>query len=178
MLKHSIGATKDRFSDEHNDCSVVALANVMGIPYTESHERLRMKGRRRRHGTRFSIAVEALRQLKSEGKVTEIVERGDIVARYQSNMQFYSRLHFPTVAEYLRRLPKTGRFYLACTTHAFAYVDGVLYDNIEGGKMRARMKRAIEVRLPEIKTGERVSDLSKADIAAMWERLNKLEGKS
>jgi hypothetical protein len=89
-------------------------------------------------------------------------------------MTFFSRKDFPTVAEYLRRLPEQGRFYLASTTHAFAYVDGVLYDNIKGGKMRARMARAVEVKqaMPLVKEG-----LTQSDVVKMWERLNKLEGK-
>jgi len=42
-------------------------------------------------------------------------------------------------------LPKKGRFYLCCTTHAFAVVDGVVYDNLYRPKSRARMAHAFEI---------------------------------
>lgn len=147
---------------EDNDCAVVAVANVLDIPYAEAHALLKQKGRRNRCGTRVSITLAAL-----NSKAT-IKQRG-IPINFSAS--FRRRANIPTVAQFLRALPKSGRFLLASTTHAFAYVDGVLKDNIEGGKMRARMARCYEV---EIKM-EPKPEIAQADINAMWERLNKIE---
>jgi hypothetical protein len=151
---------------EHNDCAVVATANVLDIPYSEAHALLRKHGRRNRRGTKWNITKKAL-----ESRVT-IKEH--IIGVPMSNMGFFraTRRQYPTVAQYLHKLPKTGNFLLASTTHAFAYVNGELRDNIEGGKMRARMARCVEV-ITE-KPVETKTELAQTDINAMWERLNKI----
>ena len=155
---------------EHNDCAVVATANVLDVPYIEAHALLGRHGRRNRCGTKALVAKAAL---ETRAKVVE-----HVIGSPLNNMSFFrvSRASLPTVAQYLRRLPKTGRYFLCSTTHAFAYVDGVLRDNIEGGKMRARMARCYEVILPQPVEAPK-QELAQSDISAMWERLNRLEGK-
>lgn len=167
MLKNSDIVKAPERMLEHNDCAVVATANVLDIPYSEAHALLRKHGRRNRKGTKWSITKKAL-----ESRVT-IKEH--VIYEPKSNMAFFRviRRNLPTVAQYLRNLPKTGNFLLASTTHAFAYVNGELRDNIEGGKMRARMARCVEV-ITE-KPVEAKTELAQTDINAMWERLNKIK---
>ena len=133
MFKTSAGATKDRIPGETNDCGVIALANATGLPYADIHSRLKAKGRRTRRGTKLPMIDAVLADLKAEG----------IVSEYKS---IFTNSHMrPTVSHFLYRLPRAGRFFLCCTTHAFAYTDGILYDNIEGSKTRARMRVALQV---------------------------------
>ena len=132
--------TDSKRTGEHNDCTVVAAANTLGIPYAEAHDLMRKNGRRNRCGTKVCVIRRAL---ESRAKVTE-----HIISTPMSKSYFGfepRRKAFPTVAQFLRKLPKTGRYYLCSTNHAFAYVDGKLLDNIDGGKMRARMSRCFEV---------------------------------
>jgi hypothetical protein len=168
MLKHSLGATKDRPTGEDNDCAVIALANAAGIPYAEAHQRLAAQGRRPRHGTKTSASSRALHQLVSDGKLAKVTEQ--VIGVPMSMLSRGYRLGYPTVAQFLRSLPKQGSYFLSCTTHAFAYVDGVLYDNIDGGKMRARMKRCFK--LDKLNNSQQ---LTQADISELWERLNKIK---
>lgn len=150
---------------EHNDCAVVATANVLDIPYPEAHALLKRHGRRNRKGTKWSITKQAV---ESRTKVLE-----HVISVLMSNMGYFraSRRQYPTVAQYLNKLPKKGRYLLASTTHAFAFVDGELRDNIDGGKMRARMARCLEVIIPE----PAKTELTQSDITEMWERLNKIK---
>jgi hypothetical protein len=122
---------------EHNDCAVVATANVLDIPYAEAHALLHRYGRRNRCGTKVRTTKAAL---ESRAKVVE-----HVIGTPMGNMSFFRSRSYPTVAQFLRKLPKTGRYLLCSTTHGFAYVDGKLLDNIYGGKMRARMARCFEV---------------------------------
>ncbi|VVB52094.1 Uncharacterised protein [uncultured archaeon] len=151
-------------SRENNDCAVVATAVVLNITYEDAHTLLRKNGRRTRCGTRVSISRAAL---ESRAKVIEHA--------IGSPMSFFSHPNRPTAAQYLRKLPKTGRYWLASTTHAFAYVDGELRDNITGGKMRARMHRCFEIVLPDaaVKPAP-VSEFAPGEIAALMARLDKL----
>jgi hypothetical protein len=132
--------TDPKRTGEHNDCAVVATANVLGIPYAEAHALLHRYGRRNRCGTRLRITRAAL---ESRAKVIERVISTPMSKSYFGFAP--RRAAYPTVAQFLRKLPKTGRYFLCSTTHAFAYVDGKLLDNIDGGKMRARMNRCFEV---------------------------------
>jgi hypothetical protein len=164
MLKNSDIVKAPERMLEHNDCAVVATANVLDIPYSEAHALLRKHGRRNRKGTKWSITKKAL---ESRASIRE-----HLISVPMSNMGYFraTRRQYPTVAQYLHKLPKIGNFLLASTTHAFAYVDGELRDNIEGGKMRARMAKCLEVIKPEpVK-----ADLTQSEISEMWERLNKI----
>lgn len=139
-FKTSIGATAQRIAGETNDCAVVGLANATGMSYKEIHERLRLKGRRFRRGTKVHMVSAVLADLKAEGIVTEFKS-----VLSQGGMAYVLRSQRQTVAGFIRTLPRTGRFFLCCTTHAFAYVNGEMFDNIEGGKQRARMQIALQV---------------------------------
>ena len=131
---------------ERNDCAVIATANVLDIPYREAHALLAKHGRRRRCGTKLRITVAVLKERavtykENEGlyAMSNTYLPGTFVINHRAPQ--------PTVAQFLRRLPKTGRFFLTCTTHAFAYVNGQLLDNIYGSKMRARMRYCAEIGL-------------------------------
>jgi hypothetical protein len=175
---------------ETRDCTVVALAHVLGVPYSEAHKIMAAAGRRPRKGmTHFAIEA-VLNSLKQNGVVADIIGKpftstrptiitGSAVHAYRMYGR-RPRRQGTTVAQALCSLPRTGRFYLACTTHAFAYVDGKLLDNLNKSKMRALMSSCWQIipaatvtAKPEVKP-----ELLQADINAMWERLNKLEGKS
>ena len=188
-MRHEFGATSDSPRHEHNDCAVIALANVTGLSYFECHARLQLEGRRTGHSTKFSMSVCALNKLKTDGVLSEIgkINTFGIHIATRSKTQIDSFLkscggaqlsdfsfksYKPTVAQFLRTLPTTGRFYLASSTHAFAYVNGVLMDNIDGGKMRARMARCVEVKL-----AENVKTITNQDMKELWARLDKLESK-
>lgn len=148
--------------NEHNDCAVISAANVLGISYDESHGLHAYHGRRRRCGTRLSISRKVL---SAKAQIIEhpIVRCDRLGYRYG--------LQTPTVAQFIRTLDKSKRYWLVCTGHAFAYVNGQLLDNIMGSRMRARMKYCFEIVLPVADT------MTQADINAMWARLDALEGK-
>ena len=128
---------------EHNDCGVVASANVLNITYAEAHALLRKHGRRNRCGTKITTIRKAL-AAASLSMVERIIGSPII-----SSVVYFRRsaCSMPTVAQYLRTLPKKGRFFLTSTTHGFAYINGEVMDNIPGSRMRARMHYCFEVTL-------------------------------
>jgi hypothetical protein len=139
-FKTSVGVAKDKILGETNDCGVIGLANATGLSYVDIHSRLRAKGRRNRRGTKVHMVSAVLADLKAEGIVTEF--KSVLIG---SGVSYMLRAQRQTVAGFLRTLPRTGRFFLCCTTHAFAYVNGEMFDNIQGGKQRARMQVALQV---------------------------------
>jgi len=195
--------------NETNDCAVVAFAHSTGIPYDQAHRLLASAGRRPRCGTRTSMMTSALNAGVRMGLFT--FKHMDVPSSFKPVVSTsvwgvrhvgYRRSGGRTVADFVRSLPKKGRFYLCCTTHAFAVVDGVVYDNLHRPKSRARMVHAFEITtvanaapLPQISqhppqhalapvvkpytpTQTPAEKLSQQDISELWQRLNKLEGRS
>ena len=134
MFKTSLGVTNDRVPGETNDCAVIALANVTGLPYTDIHSRLKSKGRRFRRGTKIPMIASVLDDLKAEGVISE----------YKSVFT-NERMRPPTVQQFVNSVSNTGRYFLCSTTHSLALVDGTVYDNAQRTRARARMRVAVKV---------------------------------
>ncbi|SRR5216683_777123 len=175
------------FPLETNDCTVVALAHAACISYEKAHEFARQAGRKSRRGMKRDDIRTMLRNLDISGKATTreiriaqptrpstyLMSRGAVCYRRP-------RREGISVASFIRTLPKKGRFYLGCTTHAFAYVDGVVMDNLERPKSRATMYLAYEVIPAGIKVESKSAPtpvITQEQINELWERMNKLEGK-
>lgn len=149
---------------ETNDCAVHALSSAASISYNEAHDVLARHGRRFRRGTKTSTLKDALDTLVIYGKI-----------KSASATVFPLGLR-PTVAQLIRKLPRTERFLICAAGHAFAYVDGEIRDNLSRSLMRGRVWVSVAVKLPEPKAQPK-ADLSQADISAMWERLKRIEGR-
>ena len=149
---------------EHNDCAVVAHAHITGCSYEEAHRDLLRAGRRPRRGTYGTASRTALAASFHVACVK------DVAVRVDYNNAFFSKSY--TVAEMLRLLPKEGRYWMAAGHHAFAYINGKVYDNRGKACMRARMKFCFQV---ELKQFAPAPSLEQTDINAMWERLNKIK---
>ena len=168
--------------NETNDCTVVALANAAGISYAKAHELAAWVGRRNRCGMKKDAIKRMLRNLDINGlgTIKEVfVEAPLHVSRRLGGFSFRTRTRRVgiSVASFLYTLPKKGRFYLGCTTHAFAYVNGTVVDNLPRPKSRAIMLFAYEI-IPTVKVEQpSVPQISQEQINELWERLNKLGGK-
>jgi hypothetical protein len=173
---------------ETNDCTVVAMAHAAGITYAEAHCWAKGAGRKNRGGMRnYEIACMMRRYEASGAAKIQVVPfepptRPSIVktATYSPLNGMWSRFRRPrrtgtTVAQFIRTLPKKGRFYVACTSHAFAVVGGVLMDNNYRPKMRALMSLCYEIIPTQPKVAPVSSTLTQDDINAMMARLDKIE---
>jgi hypothetical protein len=188
MITHKSTAGREQtHPNETNDCTVIALANVLGCPYAEAHEIMRKAGRRPRKGVQNYVIHSMLTRLRDDKRIQEFLTKTfssarpnpstlapNVVRGYHMYGRRPRRIG-TTVAQFVRTLPRTGRFYLTCTTHAFAYVNGKLLDNNTSAKARALMCSCWEVKLPEAKPVVNQPELTQADINAMWERLNKIK---
>lgn len=128
---------------ERNSCTVYAVAVVLCVDYDEAHALLKAHGREDRRGA--SIWLEK-RALDTRGIVREIPIPAPPLPhkRRYGLYSFDKRDRYPTVAQFLRQLPRRGRFLLSAGHHSFAFVHGVLYDNNPRPKTRARIYSAIE----------------------------------
>lgn len=172
-------------SGEHNDCAVVAHANVCAVQYKEAHATLAACGRRPRRGTDVSATVQAFESAKRRGQIAKWIEHVICAVIPPTGMTYSTRRYIrPTVAQYIRKLPKQGRYMLMAGHHAFSYIDGVLCDNLSQSKMRARMVRCFEITLPApvvpviAKFDAEKEQPTQAEINELWARLDKLEGKA
>lgn len=147
------GKTAEGFSHETNDCTVRALANSTGLSYKESHRLTAIAGRKPHHGMDKTKLDKLMVELAKGGRYTvnellvpqATVVPGRFVSRGYGSIRRVRRQRVGgiSVNEFLWRLPKTGTFYLCCTTHAFAVVDGVLRDPRQ--LSRAKMASAWQI---------------------------------
>lgn len=106
------------FMGETNDCVVRAYSTVKQIPYSEAHRLFSQAGRK--HGQGCAPYICAI-----------------VLGSWTPTNQ--------TVATFIARFPR-GRFWVCTKSHAFAIIDGVVFDDriIHGNKKLFRYK---EIRL-------------------------------
>lgn len=117
----SQGAT---FEGETNDCTVRALANARGMPYTEARSVLAKHGRRRGRGAVSKVWHPAYTEC---GMVLQGVYGSTSRARFMGNMLNVTPGPGVTLASIMPRL-SSGRYIVMITGHAVAVVDGQLID--------------------------------------------------
>jgi len=173
--------------NETNDCTVIALAHVLGCPYADAHEICSESGRKPRHGLCNYQISAMLRALVKMNRITSFETKNfehwvdslnqtvEVRSRYGYVFHRRPRRRGTTVGQFVRTLPVKGSFYLTSTGHAFAYVDGKLLDNMYKSKMRALMTSCWEVKLPE---AEPKSPITQEQINELWARLDRIEGKA
>jgi hypothetical protein len=93
---------------EHRDCTIRALAASAGIPYEYAHKIGREAGRKNGHGF---CPKKLLKYAKKEYGITYKKKR-------------YKNV---TIQRFIKENP-TGRYYVATNKHAFAIINGTIYD--------------------------------------------------
>lgn len=115
---------------ERNDCTVRAIAVAGKLPWSYVNDRLIKAGiRRPRKGASLSRAVDHITRF-APGVTARVVLGGE------SGLEaWYNKRARVSLNRFLAAHPK-GRFVVAYYGHAFAIVDGVVYDNVSIGKSR------------------------------------------
>ena len=122
------GAKDAGFETETNDCFVHAIKHVAGVPYRDAHAYVTKRyGRKPRKATYNVVNITA-----------EIATRMELVYGYRVIPQIlptkyvmrrgYQRRQMPTMAGTIDRMRK-GRYIVWSRNHAWAVIDGVVYDN-------------------------------------------------
>ena len=128
--KEWIGMDREAYEyDEHNDCSVVALAIAAGWDYIDAHGAMWKAGRRRHKGATIRQSIQALEQAKVKHTVldTNIMER----------MTKQAGLKTMTVNQFAKINNMKGTSYqIMIRGHIFAMIDGVVHDFENSGKHR------------------------------------------
>jgi len=158
---------------ERRDCVVCALSNATGIGYVKAHDMLKQNGRRDRRGTRTYITTATIEQgarlnLWSFRRVD--VNKREPTKSEAFSYRFYGRRvnTRPTVASFIRSLPRTGRFIMAAAAHAFCYIDGKIVDSNSTPVVRGRVLWCYEI-IPT--QTEPKHNLTQAQINELWEIL-------
>lgn len=112
--------------NETNDCSVKAVALVIGKPYDEVYKKFTEEGRKPRHGTHFSITHRVLDHFGF--KEVRIDQRG-ILSQYPSpHCKVLKGLTSHHPARF-NSVWKNGKKYLMRTnSHLLAIIDGTTHD--------------------------------------------------
>lgn len=116
--------TKDESSNEHNDCSVRALANCTGISYSESHAIHKNYGRKTRKGTNWIPLLNSYQKVHLRIKGIYGSSYLSSLASRTTGLQTNSGM---TVKSFLKNHPK-GKYVVIIARHAFAVVDGGIID--------------------------------------------------
>jgi len=102
------GASKDRIIDTNN-CTVMAIAVALRLPYKKAHDYARQAGRKDNEGFWTHKIVETL--IKTEGyQIQYILPKKGLTIRAM-------------LMDYYR-----GRYIAVTRDHAFAVVNGTIYD--------------------------------------------------
>jgi len=103
-----------KFAKDTNSCTVVALACVTGNTWSECNQYLSKYGRRYRKGMTRQMQENAFKGF------TKFVVKN-------SPYTYKNRI---TIGQFIKKHP-IGKFYCCVRGHAFAIIDGVLYDHSE-----------------------------------------------
>ncbi len=96
--------------NEHNDCTVVAFAEVFNTSYEKAHKHLKLHcGRVNRKGIVSRTALP------------------DSLKNTRHKVGDYSKTNRITISKFIEKHP-IGRYYVVVRGHAIAIVDGVVYD--------------------------------------------------
>lgn len=118
---------------ERADCSVVAWSIARNITYATAHAMFEAAGRKRKHGT-FLPTTAAVHGWDGHWVESHRAgKRGPLGTSDGSG-----RWLRPTLAQFLREHPR-GRYVIHVRRHAFAVVDGVVFDYKLG--LRRRIER-------------------------------------
>lgn len=127
-----------RAQNETNDCTVLAVASATGLDYLTSHTLAAQAGRQPRRG------FHSHRILKEAVRCGWINGYSEVSTYHVQNAPKHGTYHssspYPTLAQVLPLLSK-GRYVLETQSHAFAVVDGVIYDNRVTTYTRGRYER-------------------------------------
>ena len=126
----------DGFATESNDCFVKAVQAVTGVPYRDAHQfvatRFARKVGRATHNVVKTMAeidarkeyVYGFRAFQQPAAVVSGLRRSRFGYRFVPR--------YATLASFART-HRTGRWLLWSNSHAFAIVDGTVYDNGAAG---------------------------------------------
>jgi hypothetical protein len=137
IKSESTGA--QRYDNESNDCTVRALANVLGAPYKLAHRIMAAAGRKQNHGMRFDDWHPVYTRLGLRLVSLHGTTKG---ARYASYKLGIRPAAGTTLANLLPSLQK-GRYLLKYSGHVFAVIDGKVLDygdNPAGTRIQAVYK--------------------------------------
>lgn len=124
------------FANEHNDCSVRALANCTGISYSESHAVHKNYGRINRKGTNWIPLLNSYQKIHLRIKGIYGSSYMSSLASRTTGLQTSSGM---TVKSFLKKHPK-GKYVVLIARHAFAVVDGGI---IDGNLVNANSRVAV-----------------------------------
>ena len=115
---------------DNNDCHVRAISLAAGISYEESHRLHEEAGRASGEGTHYAtsrkvISALGLKEVKYEN------------CKYPPTLKGRSYV-YPTVKQFIWDHPK-GTYLVHRRGHAFAIIDGVVHDWMQGTGPRSRV---------------------------------------
>jgi hypothetical protein len=97
-----------------NNCTICALSTAVGIPYNEAFAIGQKAGRKTGKGFNTKKLMETARKM---GVVYRKIKCGSI-----------------TIQKFIKKYPE-GRYIVRISRHAFAIIDGTIYDHQENGAM-------------------------------------------
>lgn len=134
--------TEPGFEHETNDCMVTAIQAVTGVPYRDAHEFLRVRFHRKdRKGvvtaaTMMNISVTKTivfgYRVFTKTVLPAVGQQSRVSVDSYGYRTRYVRPRYETLAQFVRR-HRTGRFLVWSNNHAFAIIEGTVYDNGAAG---------------------------------------------
>jgi hypothetical protein len=126
------------FETETNDCMVRSIQAVTGVPYRDAHAFVAKRfNRKPRKGTRnVDIVMRDIAKNHETIYGFRVLAAGDAIVGTKLKRSTYRGVQivprFVTLAEFVRR-HRTGRYLCWSHYHAFAIVDGVVFDTGAAG---------------------------------------------
>lgn len=106
---------KSRPTSEHNDCAVIAFSHAMELDYSIVHDIMKKGGRKDRRATYINHVLKVGSNYTNAKTI-----KGRLIT-------YHERTKGQTIQKFLKKNP-TGRFVCIRSGHAFAVIDGVVYN--------------------------------------------------
>ena len=154
------------FEHETNDCFVKAIQAVAGVPYRDAHAYVAKRFGRKPKGATHNVN-STTREIARTGEtvfgyrafcqpVTAVGTASRVSVNSYGQLMRYVRPRYATLAQFTRT-HRTGRWLLWSNNHAFAMIDGVVYDNGAAGA-RTQVTGVYEFKASsEVETQEKIS---------------------
>jgi hypothetical protein len=133
---------EEGFEHETNDCMVTAIQAVTGVPYRDAHEFVRVRFHRQdRKGTmatatgmmNISVTKAIVFGYRVFTKdVLPVGQQSRVSTDSYGHRTRYTRPRYETLAQFVKS-HRTGRLLVWSNNHAFAIIDGTVYDNGAAG---------------------------------------------
>lgn len=127
--------------DDDNNCSVLAMVNLLGIEYIEAYKHFKEAGRHDSKGARVSITIEAF---KLAGYNLVKFDSQKIISKYPGNHKTLKHVTSKHPIRFKACFSEEDNYYCSASNHGFSIVKGVTEDWSSNHQLQIKQLYTVE----------------------------------